>query len=131
MILFENEYVILHHHPEINCIEYEWKGFVPADQFRSILEKTLLFFKEKKASQLLPNLVKIRSVSPAEQTWFEQDLMPRFVKAGLKRAAIVRSATTFGAVVNKTIMQKLDAQQDGVERALFSDYEEAKGWLHA
>ena len=129
MIVFDNTYITLHYHAEINALEYEWKGFVPADQFRECMEKALVHFKERKATQMIPNLVKIRVVGPAEQAWFDEDLMPRFVSAGLKRAAIVQSETAFGAAVNKIIMQRLEAKNDGVERKVFGNYAEALEWL--
>jgi hypothetical protein len=105
----------------------EWEGWADSSEFASLLDAELQALEEHRGSRLLADCRRQRVLSPKDQERANREWLPRALKSGLKRFAIVVPASV---VADMNIRASLDkASGLGLEVGFFATVEEAREWL--
>ncbi len=81
---------------EHGCLHTEWKAFATSAEFRAALMKALAAIKEKGAIAYLGDGRKVKVIVRKDQEWVNEVWVPLAAEAGLKRVALVTSASGLG-----------------------------------
>jgi len=130
MLLLENEYVKLSLDENVPCIEWVGKKFMPSGVFRESEEKCLEYyhkFKEMYAKlQWFVDAREIGSVSPEDQQWVVENILPKFASAGLQKEVFVVPESALGKMVIKNYIAKAG---EIIAMNVFDNVGAAKKWL--
>lgn len=130
VILNEN-YVRITYRQNIKTVKVVWVGSFSKDQYQHAVEAALDFqLKEKfPVDNYLSDILKQGIVNPESRKWFEQVAMPRAVKQGLKRAAIIFDGNVFKKYYINLILQATNAYK--LPLKFFSTEEDALKWFQS
>jgi hypothetical protein len=115
--------------PELKLIQIVWKGTFTYDQYKDAFIKSLDYQKAAgiPISNFLSDIRKQGVVNPDSRKWFEDNALPRAVKQGLKRAAVVFDGNVFKKYYLNIILQATNKFK--LPFKFFSTNEEAIEWL--
>jgi len=129
-ILNEN-FVKITYHQNIKTVKVVWNGTFSKEQYQHAIEAALDFHLkgEFPVDNYLSDILKQGIVNPESRKWFEQVAMPRAVKQGLKRAAIVFDGNVFKKYYINLILQATNAYK--LPLKFFSSEQEALMWFQS
>jgi hypothetical protein len=104
-----------------------WDGNPTSDQYRKPFMAMIEFGKKYPVDSMISDISKQGVISPDNRKWFEKDMMPQAVAAGLKRAAIVTSGNVFKLYYINIILAAVN--KFPMVTRLFNKREEASAWL--
>ena len=78
---------------------------------------------------MLSDISKQGIINPENRKWFEKDMMPQAVIAGLKRGAIVTNGNAFKLYYINLILSAVN--KFPIQTKLFNNREEAITWLES
>ncbi len=110
---------------EKRTVHADFTGFAKGEKLRNGLDHVLNLIRTKNARLYLPNLREFAPTDKADQEWFYADWMPRAVKAGLKRMAVVMPEKVVAQMSVRNVMENVQ----GVETMTFSNERQASDWL--
>jgi hypothetical protein len=105
-----------------------WNGFLSSTQFREAVRICLDLMDEHKLLRWLGDNRKLRAIRKAEQDWFVEYAIPRFVAGTLQRNASVMSEDLF----NRMAVEQIIKRSGNLGDMAFMDFgsvEDAMGWL--
>jgi len=130
MNLSDNEYVTISIDESVPCLEWVGKQFIPSKEFRASEEKSLEFFLQyKKKYPRLEWCVDARDIGPVppqDTQWVADNILPKFLAAGLKKEAFVVPKSALGKISVKNYTSHAGKV---LEIMMFGTIEEAKDWL--
>jgi hypothetical protein len=106
-IIFERPYVIVKYIPDKKLVQLIWNGTATSEQYQEAFVKGLDFQEQCKTPvyNFLSDVRKQGSVSPETRKWFETVVVPRTVKQGLRRGAVVFDGSIFKKYYLNIILQ--------------------------
>jgi hypothetical protein len=111
----------------MNAVLVEWDGWANTAEFAALLEAEIKALMDHGGSRLLADCRRQRVLNPADQERANREWIPRAVRAGLKRFAIVLPVSELAAA---NLRERLSQVPEGTMKvAYFGSVEEAKGWL--
>jgi hypothetical protein len=115
--------------PELKLIQIVWKGTFTYDQYKDAFIKSLDYQKAAgiPISNFLSDIRKQGVVNPDSRKWFEDNALPRAVKQGLKRAAVVFDGNVFKKYYLNIILQATNKFK--LPFKFFSTPDDAIAWL--
>lgn len=125
-VLFENEYSTIYLDDK-KYIEYEFKKYVPSDEFKLILEKVFELSKQNSCKVILPNMKNMKVIPDDVQEWIKNDWFPRMIGIGVKTYVMVNP----DSVIAKSTTANIDVKPDeyGITSVFVSGLQEAKDWI--
>ena len=60
-----------------------------SEQYRDVWERTLDFGNKNDVNYFLSDIINQKVVLPNDRKWFEDDVIPRAIKTGIKKGAII------------------------------------------
>ncbi len=126
-LIFENEKVKISYHSDLNNIAIVWKQLHDADTYRFVYEQAYNAMVENKATSLFSDIRKQGVVSPANTKWLQETLIPKAVKDGLKKVAVLMDADVFKKYYMSNIAKSL--KKEGSFTKYFDNQEDAISWL--
>ncbi len=105
----------------------EWNDYSTSEQFRQGTEKMLQLLSEKKASKVLADIRNMLLIGQADQRWLETDFLPRAIREGFKKFAVISPRSYFNKVAIETISEKVDPEV--LQIRILDSKEEAVEWL--
>ncbi|GAA0195855.1 hypothetical protein GCM10009122_60180 [Fulvivirga kasyanovii] len=122
--------------PSVPCLIIDNVGFITSQEFRTLLDKSLEIFEEKKKIHgkmgWLPNLTKADVFLEDDMKWMASYFNPRAHKAGLRHMAFVLSEDEYAAAsFSVESYQEYSEEEvgDQIINRNFKDEESAKAWL--
>lgn len=130
-IIFSENHVKITYHHNIKTVKVVWNGTFSKEQYQQAIEAALDFHLkgEFPVDNYLSDILKQGIVNPESRKWFEQVAMPRAVKQGLKRAAIVFDGNVFKKYYINLILQATNAYK--LPLKFFSSEQEAIMWFQS
>lgn len=108
------------------AVVMHWRGYGSSEGFRRANERVLAALAAAGAERILGEIEGLSRISPADQQWLSEDWIPRAVRAGLKRVALVTPAFDLDhapvLLVGEHVAPSLDL-------AYFDDVGSAGAWL--
>jgi hypothetical protein len=105
----------------------EWHGWANSAEFAALLDAELRALKEHRGSRLLADCRRQKVLNPKDQDLANREWLPRALKAGLKRFAIVLPASV---VADMNIRDSLGkASAEGLQVGYFATVDEARDWV--
>lgn len=130
-IIFSENHVKITYHHNIKTVKVVWNGAFSKEQYQHAIEAALDFHLKGDfpVDNYLSDILKQGIVNPESRKWFEQVAMPRAVKQGLKRAAIVFDGNVFKKYYINLILQATNAYK--LPLKFFSSEQEAIMWFQS
>jgi len=127
--ILEENYAKAHYVPNRKLIQIVWNGNLTTEQYQKAFIYALDF--QEKSGVLVYNFIsdtrKQGNVSPDNRKWFESYVIPRTVKQGLKRGAVVFDGSIFKKYYLNIILQSTNKFK--LPFKLFNSFEEAFAWF--
>jgi predicted TIM-barrel fold metal-dependent hydrolase len=105
----------------------EWDGWANSVEFASLLAAELSALEQHKGSRILADCRRQKVLNPQDQDRANREWLPRALKIGLRRFAIVVPASVVADMNLRDSLQKASAA--GLEVEYFATVEEAREWL--
>jgi len=105
----------------------EWDGWANSEEFAALLEAVILALQQHSCSRLLADCRRQKVLNPKDQDRANREWLPRALKAGLKRFAIVMPASV---VADMNLRDSLDKVSGAaLQVGYFATVEEAREWV--
>jgi len=105
----------------------EWDGWANSEEFAALLEAEILALQQHSCSRLLADCRRQKVLNPKDQDRANREWLPRALKAGLKRFAIVMPASV---VADMNLRDSLDKVSGAaLQVGYFATVEEAREWV--
>jgi len=105
----------------------QWQGYANSNEFREGTELMLNTLISNKCSKGLADISKMVLISQEDQRWLETNFLPRAIRFGFGKIALIRPDSYFNKVAVETINSKIDKGKLIFE--IFDSVEDAKKWL--
>ena len=126
--LFETETDFrLSYDREVPCVVMVWRGYHSSASFRLQNEAVLAALTEHRAGKLLCDIRNFLLIGATDQSWLNQDWLPRAMSGGLQACAIVAPIYYFNRVAVQTVLDRLGTRSLNVEH--FDTPKAARAWL--
>lgn len=114
--------------PEDRMIMLTWKGYVPSEPYRSILDQALTNVRSMDLTRWLADLRDMDAILQQDEQWTTLNWFPRLAKTGLQRMVILTSTDYFNQMSVERIITAGTAEMP-LSVAYFDDIEKARNWL--
>jgi len=112
---------------ELNAVTMEWNGYATSNQFREGTELMLNTLIQNNCSGVLADIRNMTLIGTEDQKWLESNFLPRAIKFGFKKIAILKPTAYFNQVAVESISYKVD--QKNLVISFFNSPEEASEWI--
>jgi hypothetical protein len=125
--IFETPYAVVNHHPENRLLVLVWTGSPSKEEYKLPFLTMIEFGLKNPIDGMLSDISNQGIISPDSRKWFEHEMMPKAVEAGLKRAAIVTNGNAFKLYYINIILSAVN--KFPITTKLFNKHVEAVEWL--
>ncbi|HEY9045059.1 MAG TPA: hypothetical protein VIN08_04155 [Ohtaekwangia sp.] len=125
--VFEAAYASVTYYPEKRLLVLVWDGSPTTEEYKLPFLAMLDYGKKYPVDGMLSDISRQGIISPDNRKWFEKEMMPRAVEAGLKRAAIVTNGNAFKLYYINLILGAVN--KFPITTKLFNKQHEALEWL--
>ena len=105
----------------------QWQGYANSNEFREGTELMLNTLISNQCSKVLADVSKMVLISQEDQRWLEINFLPRAVRFGFKKIALIQPASYVNKVAIETINNKIDKEKLSLQ--IFDNVDDAKAWL--
>lgn len=126
-IILDTDYAELSYDPELKLGKIVWKKKTTTEEYQYAFITLLEYAKKHDADNFLSDIRQQSVVSPENRKWFETEMLPNAIKAGLKRAAVVFDGNVFKKYYMNMIIQVTN--KFGLPMKVFNSEEDALAWL--
>jgi hypothetical protein len=105
----------------------EWDGWANSTEFAALLDAELKALAEHRGSRLLADCGRQKVLRPDDQDRANREWLPRALRAGLKRFAIVVPASVVAEMNIRDSLEK--ASGAALQVGYFATVEEARVWV--
>lgn len=112
---------------DAQTVVVEWDGWANSSEFAALLDAELRALGQHKGSRILADCRRQKVLNPKDQDQANREWLPRALRIGLKRFAIVVPASV---VADMNLRSSLEtASGAGLEVEYFATVEEARHWV--
>jgi len=112
---------------ELNIIKIIWKAKCSSEEYRHTFEIVHNAIKKHKIENFLSDIRKQAVISPEDRKWFQEQCIPKAMKAGLKCGAVVFDGGIFKLYYLNHISNV--SKKLNLPFKFFTSIEEAENWL--
>ncbi len=117
----------IHFNETLNTVIMEWNGYATSGQFREGTELMLNPLIQSKCAKVLADVRNMTIIGMEDQQWMETNFLPRAIKFGFKKAAIITPISYFNKIAVENISYKVDKEKLWIH--FFDSLEEGTEWL--
>lgn len=117
----------IYFNPELNAVIMEWSGYATSGQFREGTELMLNTLIQNKCSKVLADIRHMTLIGMEDQKWMENNFLPRSIKFGFKKIAIITPTSYFNKIAVENISYKVDKEKLSIH--IFDNLEQGTQWL--
>lgn len=125
--IFNTDYAEICYDSEIKLGKIEWKTKTSTEEYQYAFITLLEYARNHPSDNLLSDIRKQSVVSPENRKWFELEMLPKAIDAGLKRVAIVFDGNVFKKYYINMILKVTN--KFALPMKVFNSEEEAMTWL--
>ncbi|PLX22730.1 MAG: hypothetical protein C0599_05740 [Salinivirgaceae bacterium] len=126
-VFYDSEVVELSYEAELRLGKVRWKKKGTTEEYRDAFIRMLDYAKTSPIENFLSDIRNQGVVSPENRKWFEAEMLPKAIKAGLKRAGSVFDGNAFKKYYMNMIIKV--SGKFGLPLKLFNTEEEAIEWF--
>jgi hypothetical protein len=126
-IVFDAPYATVTYFPEKRSMMLIWDGSPAPEEYKKPFLTMLDFSLNYPVDSMLSDISQQGIINPENRKWFEKEMMPRAVAAGLKRGAIVTSGNAFKLYYINLILSAIN--KFPIHTKLFNKRQDATAWL--
>ena len=127
--VFRAPYATAAYDSETLCITLIWNGSPTKEEYKQPFIAMIAFGRKHRVDSMLSDISLQGVISPDNRKWFEKEMMPQAVDAGLKRAAIVTNGNAFKLYYINLILSAVN--KFPIVTKLFNKRSEAYEWLNS
>ena len=122
------KHCIISYLPDVPCIQIQWFGLPPSEEFRKGCDTVIDLMKQKGVSKTITDNSQASLFTVSDQQWLNQNWLPRAEKAGYKASAtVLGDSDAFVKFAAHSIASKRD--QSKFSNKFFKTKDEAVNWL--
>lgn len=125
--VFKASYATVTYHPEKRMMVLIWTGSPNKEEYKKPFTTMIAYGQKYPVDSMLSDITNQGVISPDNRKWFENEMMPQAVKAGLKRGAIVTSGNAFKLYYINLILAAVN--KFPITTKLFNNQKDAFAWL--
>ena len=126
--IVDSKYYKINFIKEVPCINIQWFGLPPTEEFQKGCNAVLDLIVSKKVSKVLTDNRYAKVFSVADRRWLNEEWLVRAEKAGYRSSAVVYSdSETFIRYAVDSIVQERDSSKFISKH--FQDFDQAVEWL--
>jgi len=125
--VFQAACAMVTYDPEKRSMMLIWDGRPTFEEYKKPFLAMLEYGRIYPVDSMLSDISKQGIISPDNRKWFEKEMMPQAVSAGLKRAAIVTNGNAFKLYYINLILSAVN--KFPIETKLFNNRQTALDWL--
>jgi hypothetical protein len=127
MIIIDKDFVTVYYVAEKRLGKLVWKRKPESDEYKSAFQALLDHSLKEPVDNFLSDIRNQGVISPDDRKWFEKEMLPLAINAGLKRAAVIFD----GNIFKKYYMNLLIGASNkfGMPLKLFLNEDEALQWI--
>jgi hypothetical protein len=126
--IFKTNYVNIIFDEENKIVTTKWTTEkFDSDQYKEVWNKTIEFGNNNDVDYFLSDIIDQKVVAPNDRKWFEDEAIPRAIKTGIKKGAIVLGANPFKVYYFNNIMKKIGGTS--LPFKAFKNKEKAYEWF--
>jgi hypothetical protein len=126
-IIIDNDFVEISYHRELMYGKIEWKRKTNTEEYYFAFETLLEFARNNPADNFLSDIRRQSVVSPENRKWFETEMLPKAIEAGLKRAAVIFDGNVFKKYYINMIIKV--SNKFKLPMKVFTSEEDALNWF--
>jgi len=126
-ILLDTDYAEVSYDSDLKLGKIEWKRKTSTEEYQYAFMIILDYAKKNPADNFLSDITKQSVVSPENRKWFETEMLPQAIEAGLKRAGVIFDGNVFKKYYLNMIIKV--SNKFGLPLKMFSSEEEAIEWF--
>lgn len=126
-IIADYDYAEISYDSEFSVGKIVWKRKPSSEEYRGSFIKILEYSQKNEVDNFLSDIRNQGVVSPDDRKWFETDMMPKAISAGLKRAGTIFDGNVFKKYYMNMIIKV--SSKFGLPLRLFNSEEEAIEWF--
>ncbi len=126
-IIEDNDYAEISYEPDLKMGKIVWKRKTKTDEYRHAFIILLEYSKTHEIDNFLSDIRNQGVVAPENRKWFENEMLPKAVDAGLKRAGSIFDGNVFKKYYMNMIIKV--SNKFGMPLKLFNTEEEALEWF--
>lgn len=123
--LLDKAFALVQLNEENYTVEITWKKYATGDQYRHVIELAYEAIVLEGATKWLSDSTNAGVVSYTEQAWLQEVMIPKGIKSGLKKVAIVVSQNIF----NKIYLDNIKENLTQFSTNYFDNIDDAHKWL--
>ncbi len=128
-ILLDAEFAQVTFTPSIRLGKITWKRKPTADEYKKGFSTLLEYAQnEELVGNFMSDIRNQGVVAPENRKWFETEMLPAAIDAGLKRAAVIFDGNIFKKYYLNILIGV--SNKFGLPLKLFNSEEEALKWIH-
>jgi hypothetical protein len=126
-IVFDAPYATVTYFPEKRSMILIWNGSPNTEEYKKPFLTMIEFGRKFPVDGMLSDISNQGVINPDNRKWFEKEMMPLAVAAGLKRGAIVTNGNAFKLYYINLILSTVN--KFPIQTKLFNKRQEAIAWL--
>ncbi|MCB2197416.1 MAG: STAS/SEC14 domain-containing protein [Bacteroidetes bacterium] len=126
-VILDTDYAEISHNPEFKLGKIVWKRKTSTEEYQYAFITLLEYAKTHQTDNFLSDIRNQSVVSPENRKWFEEEMLPKAIEAGLKRAGVVFDGNVFKKYYINMIIKV--SNKFGLPLKMFSSEDEAKEWF--
>lgn len=93
--IIKENYVHVTYEEENKLIHVKWLDKNTSEQYREVINTAMKFAQTHIVDNYLSDIRKQKVISPEDRKWFTNEIMPKAVEQGLKKAVVVFDGNVF------------------------------------
>lgn len=126
-IIKDTDFAQISYDRELVLGKIEWKRKTTTEEYQFAFMTLLDFALKNPSDNFLSDIRKQNVVSPENRKWFETEMLPKAIDAGLKRAAVIFDGNVFKKYYINMIIKVTNKFK--LPMKVFSSEEEALNWF--
>ncbi|OFX85881.1 MAG: hypothetical protein A2W99_17285 [Bacteroidetes bacterium GWF2_33_16] len=126
-VIYDYDYAQILYEPSVKLGIVVWKHKPENAEYQNAFEVMIEYSKKHPVENFLSDIRNQGVVSPDNRKWFETVMIPKAIKNGLKRAAVIFDGNVFKKYYINMIIQVINKY--GIPMKLFNTEEDAIIWF--
>lgn len=128
-IIKDADFAEISYDPDLKMGKIVWKRKTQVEEYRDGFRTLLEFNKKHPVHNFLSDIRKQGVVAPENRKWFENEMLPKAIDAGLKRAGSIFDGNVFKKYYMNMLIKV--SNKFGMPMKLFNSEEEAIEWFRS
>lgn len=103
--VIKTNYVHVIYEEELKMIKVQWIDKNTSEEYRETITKSLEYAKTHNVENYLSDIREQKVVSPEDRKWFTDEILPKAVEQGLKKAVVIFDGNVFKKYYLNTILK--------------------------